>query len=362
MKKEIVRLTVKNKLRFSYIEFECSKIIQSIIPYFSTHTYSMKETLSQLKSSGILEDSQFTYLESIESNTIFSLFYELRTLLYLGVLLLTAGIGFLVYLNLSSIGHIILIALLIGLDGLCIYYVYSNQLPYSNNAQEPPTPYFDYVVLLGSLTFASIITYILIQTNTLDQFLSWSTLFTSILLLAIAFRYDHRGVLALGLTAFAGFWGLSLSPVQWAGEEFNMFKQLNITALVLGGVYYFLSLLLTRKNIKPHFSFTFENFGLLLFFAGCINGIFGSYWPWYSLLALASGAWVSYHSWGRQKYLFFVLGVIVTYIAFTRFVFVFLFDILGGSFELGLFYFMASTAGLIFLIQRVVSATKKTEI
>ena len=41
-----------------------------------------------------------------ESKRPFSLHWELKTLLYLGVILLNLGLGFLIYENIDSIGHI----------------------------------------------------------------------------------------------------------------------------------------------------------------------------------------------------------------------------------------------------------------
>ena len=105
----------------------------------------------ELFSKNLISEEQFQYLEGIDTNKVVSVFYELRTLMYLGVLLLSAGLGILIYKYVGEVGHILSIILMVVVDVLCFWYVYSKKVEYSNEAIDPPTPYYDYVLLLGSL-------------------------------------------------------------------------------------------------------------------------------------------------------------------------------------------------------------------
>ena len=87
----------------------------------------------------------------------------------------------------------------------------------------------------------------------------------------MAFRYDHKGVLTLALTAFCAFWGLSISPIDWVAFEFNEYRSLYLSGIFIGVGFVATGFVLELKNIKSHFKFTFQNIGLLIFYAGIIS-------------------------------------------------------------------------------------------
>ena len=102
--------------------------------------------LDVLRNEGLLTERQHRLLTGIYSQKLFSLYYELRTMLYLGVLLFTTGIGILVYLNIETIGHQVIILALMALTGLCFWYVARRRAPYSNGQVQSPGVLFDYIL------------------------------------------------------------------------------------------------------------------------------------------------------------------------------------------------------------------------
>jgi len=127
-------------------------------------------------------------------------------------MLFTAGAGILIYENIGDIGHIVAIITLALLTAACFLYAFRNAPPYSPTTVKPPTPYFDYIVLLGSLLFISVQGYLQFQFGLLDNNLGISTLITSVFFFFIAYRFDHAGALSLAITALASFWSISISP------------------------------------------------------------------------------------------------------------------------------------------------------
>ena len=144
----------------------------------------------------MITQDQFNKIEPIVSAKIFSVFYELRTLLYLGVMLFMAGAGILIYKNIGELGHIAAIISLAIVMIICFWYVYKNRQPYSHDAVKQLTPFFDYVLLLGSLLFVTIQGYLQFQYAILDNNLSTSTIVTALLFFYLAYRYDHAGILS----------------------------------------------------------------------------------------------------------------------------------------------------------------------
>ncbi|MEQ1585031.1 MAG: DUF2157 domain-containing protein [Cyclobacteriaceae bacterium] len=179
-----------------------------------------RETPRELFDKGFITEDQFKRIEVITSGKVVSVFYELRTLLYLGVMLFTTGAGMLIYQNIGDIGHIVSIIGLTVLMAICYWYVFRQAMDYSHGVTKAPSPYYDYVLLLGSLLFVSIQGYLQFQYQALDDHLGWSTLITAGFFFFTAYRFDHLGILSLAITALASFWSITISPQKWYSGYF----------------------------------------------------------------------------------------------------------------------------------------------
>lgn len=122
-----------------------------------------KHTLETLLKEGLITGDQQSFLSRIYDKSVFSLYYELRTMLYFGVLLFTAGIGILVYRNIDTIGHQAIIAGLAGLAAIAFRYAAKRRPPYSHRETESPGSLYEYVLLGACLLFATIVGYIQYQ-------------------------------------------------------------------------------------------------------------------------------------------------------------------------------------------------------
>jgi len=60
--------------------------------------------LNQILKDELISNEQYKNIESFENHRLFSIHWELRIILYLGILLLCSGICILVYLNIDTIG------------------------------------------------------------------------------------------------------------------------------------------------------------------------------------------------------------------------------------------------------------------
>ena len=66
--------------------------------------------LKELEQKGLISSEQNALISEYERTKPFSLNYELRTFLYLGITMLTGGLGVLIYQNIDSIGHGVIVA------------------------------------------------------------------------------------------------------------------------------------------------------------------------------------------------------------------------------------------------------------
>jgi len=302
------------------------------------------ETLNELKEKSLITNDQFEKIELIISRKVFSVFYELRTLLYLGVMLFTTGVGFLIYQNIGQLGHILAIIALSVLSIGCFAYCLLKGKKYSKDKVESPNPYFDYVLLLGCLLFVSVFGYLQFQFNFLEKYAQATSLITAALFFFCAYRFDHLGVLSLAITAFVSFFGIVVS---W--NDLSSFDDLQNVGLVISVVLGVIAVGIERLGIKKHFTFTYLNFCSLIFFCSALAGIFDSYRSGYIpyLLALYAGVGVCVYlaNW-KKSFMFLLYAVVAGYIGLTYFLAETAnWDIVGW-----LFYLILSCGGFIYFI------------
>lgn len=299
----------------------------------------------------LITEAQFKKIELITSGKIVSVFYELRTLLYLGVLMFTSGAGVLIYHNVGDLGHLISIILLTLIMIGCFWYAINHGQNYSNERVESPSAYFDYLLLLGCLLFISIQGYIQYQYDAFSGLMEWNTLITAIFYFYVAYRYDHLGILSLAITAFASFWGLKISVPKWQQGDFFDGSDLHITALIFSATLTIIVFYLDHKSIKKHFTFTYLNFCFLIFFAGALSGIFidSDFDLLFVFLIYAACTMAWYLSRTKKSFLFLLYAFVAGYVATTYLFGKFIFE---DEPALWYHYFLISCGGVIYLIIR----------
>jgi hypothetical protein len=318
-----------------------------------------KGAARELFEKGFINESQFQRIDAITSGKVVSVFYELRTLLYLGVLLFTTGTGILIYLNIGEFGHLLSIVALSLLTGLCFWYALMRAVDYSPEKVNPPTPYYDYVVLLGSLLFISVQGYLQFRYGFLTDNLGYSTLLTAAFFFFIAYRLDHVGILSLAITAFASFWSISVSPQKWYSGDFFSGSHLYNTAIIFSSALAAMAVLIHRRGIKTHFTFTYLNFCSLIFFVGAISGLFAGRWWGIYLLAIYGGCIFAYYMarW-KKSFLFLLYAFVSAYIGTTYFL---ARTIFAEAIEIWFFYSIASCGGFIYFVIKFKNYFKQDE-
>jgi hypothetical protein len=316
------------------------------------------EELEELKNRELIDHGQFDALEPIVSRKLVSVYYELRIILYLGIMLFTTGVGILIYKNIGDIGHLIVITVLFLLTAACFYFAFSKAKPYSNEKMEAPLPYSDYIVLLGCLLFISVLGYLQFQYELFDKGMGTLTLVTSLFFFYAAYRFDHLGVLSLAITALASFWSISVSPQKWYTGDFLDSESLYKTAIFFGLGLCIAALILDKVRVKKHFTFTYLNFGVLVYLTGCLSGVFINY-DFYAifLLALFAGCGAAaYYAHVRKSFLFILYAFVFGYIGLTFF----LADFVLRDAGIWFVYLMASCGGFVYMIIRFKSYFKRS--
>lgn len=313
----------------------------------------MKNTHDPLLHHQLIDTGQHAFLDALHTRKIISVFHELRLVLYLGIMLFTGGVGYLVYQNIGSMGHVAMMGLLAVGILFCFKYIGRMAPPYSNLKTDSSHVYFDYLVLLAALLVIGLFTYIIVYFE-LMSIVGYGSFLSAIVLSYMAYRYDNVAALSMGITALAAALGIGISPVDWAAGNFGDGARLYVTAMMLGAGLYGVGELSVLRTIKSHFGFTYQNFGILVYFIGNISAIFVSnYEVVYALLAVLVAAFLALKTWREKAFLFFLYASIAGYIAAT-YLLIKLLDVVSAHFEFILFYYFPVTCigFIVFLINK----------
>lgn len=321
------------------------------------------DLFEQLQKEGTISAASAEKVRTVAASRLFSVHWELKTILYLGVLLLSGGLGILVYKNIDTIGHqVILLAIAFACGG-CFYYSFRHKLPFSKEKVPAPNGFFDYVLLLGCLLLLTFITYLQVQYNVFGTRYGAATFIPMLVLFFSAYYFDHIGVLSMAITNLAAWMGVTVTPLQLlSANDFSSYS-LIYTGLFLGALLIVAALLSDRLHFKAHFSFTYSNFGTHIFFIATLAGMFsaydGPYGLWFLLLAAVTVFF--YIQAMKQRSFYFVLVItLYAYIGLSFMVIRLLINARDeGAIYAGLLYFIASGIGSIILLINLNKKLKK---
>jgi hypothetical protein len=323
---------------------------------FDPYTIKMSDELYEtLHADGILSDESFAKTKQKYDAPLFSVHWEIKTLLYLGVLLLTAGLGMLIYENIDSIGHQFVL-LLIGLISLGSFvYCFKTKLPFSTGKVASPNSYFDYLLLLACISFLTFVGYLQFEYKVFGINYGMATFIPMLVLFFVAYYFDHLGILNMAITNLAVWMGVSVTPKQLLlNSDFDS-ETIIYTYFLLGLLLLTVAWLTEHFSFKKHFKFSYQHYGVHVAFIALLAGYFHYYnsplaIAW--MLGIFALAFLIYNDAFKNKSFYFLLLVVLySYIAVSSLmvrVFITINDISGAY--LGFMYFIGSGIGLVFLL------------
>ena len=311
----------------------------------------------QLYKEGLISDSSFQKVKQKADSGLFSLHWELKTILYLGILLLTGGLGILIYKNIDTIGHQVILAAIGLLCIGCFFYCERKKLPFATTKVPAPNSFFDYILLLGCLTLLTFITYLQVQYTAFGNAYGLATFIPMVILFFCAYYFDHLGVLSMAITNLAAWMGVAITPLNIFNANNFENAEIIFAGLLLGVALNVIAWGSKNKNIKAHFWFTYTNFGMNILFIACLAGMFhfdNLYLLW--ILPLAGTVYYFYkRSLATSSFYLLLMLTIYGYIGISYVVIRFLSDVIHdlGAIYLGLMYFIVSGTGMIMFLIRM---------
>ncbi|MDJ1496085.1 DUF2157 domain-containing protein [Cytophagaceae bacterium DM2B3-1] len=325
-----------------------------------------KHILNELSTKGLISETQSKQIESYETSKPFSLHWELKTVLYLGVILLNLGLGWLIYDNIDSIGHGVIIGGIAAICIACFAYTYRSRVPFSWQQTESASPYYDYVLLLGCLMFVILEGYLQYQYEIFGTRYGLATFIPMTFFFGVAYFFDHRGALSLAITALASWLGVAVTPADILNNNDFGDSKLVWTGVLLGVILCALAFFSEQQDRKKHFAFTYLNFGIHILFIASLSGLMIlEIWAVFLPLLILTIAFFIWYARNRTSLYFMVVALIYGYIALTYLVFQIDRDYTMGEALVYFYtlYFMSSCAAIIvFLLKyKTILRIKNTE-
>ena len=83
----------------------------------------------KLLEEGLISESSYEQVNTLPARRLISMNWDLRTILYTGITLLTSGLGIIIYKNIDSIGHTAILLFIAAITAGCFYYGVTKKAP-----------------------------------------------------------------------------------------------------------------------------------------------------------------------------------------------------------------------------------------
>ena len=313
------------------------------------------EFYKNLHAEGMLGDESFNKLNQPQQRPDLSVHWEVRTLLYIGVVLLTGGLGLAIYENIDTIGHTAVLTLIGLIAAGCFIYCFKTTKPFSWGKVSAANAYFDYILLLGSISLISFISYWQYQYHIFGTNYGLATLIPMLALFFIAYYFDHLGILSMAIANLAVWMGVSVTPKSLLMQNDFDKGTLTNTYIVLATLLLLAAFLTDRYHFKRHFKFSYQHYGVHTGYIALLAGYFHYYDEYiaavYMLTLFLLSALLYIDAMKHKSFYFLLLLTLYTYFALSCLAMRALFRVGDeGALYLAFFYFIGSALGLIFLL------------
>ncbi|HET6490541.1 MAG TPA: DUF2157 domain-containing protein [Syntrophales bacterium] len=302
--------------------------------------------LKEMHRAGELNSGQLDVLSEIHLKKRYSVHRELRVAIYVGVLLISAGVGLTIRQYFAQLGDIAIVGSLSSGALASFGYCFMKGRPWSSGEVESPSILFDYVLLFGCTLYAADVGYIETQFHVLGD--SWHNylLVSAALFFFLAYRFDNRLVLSMALSTLAAWFGFQLSV-----RFLSFHKYYRESAIAYGLITFAAGSLSHRLAVKKHFFDIYLNFTVHFLLAALLSGVAEYRFSSWHLPAMAAAiAAVAVYAMRNRRFLYMLYAVLYGYACLSAVAVAFI----DGAAAMYLYGIVSSLAviGLIFILSR----------
>ena len=272
--------------------------------------------IEKLYNADLITAEEYAALKEQHKQAV-SLFTELHILLYAGVISLATGACILIYKNIDSIGHNVVVTIIALLSISCFVYCFKKSPGFSFAKQSVVNQVADYILLLGCLLMLTLTAYLQYQYNLFGNHWGLTTFIPMVLLFLSAYYFDHPGILSLAITNLAAWVGITVTPLNILKSNDFSNPNLIYAGIILGAALFAVAWFSEKNNIKKHFTYTYRNFSVHLLFICLLAGMFyydAFYFIWFAGIAGLT-AFIWRYMLSVKSFYFFIVSVLYCYIA-----------------------------------------------
>jgi len=328
-------------------------------------TFMDFDLFEELDQEGLLTDDSRQKIKQEAASPLLSVFWDINTLLGLAVLALSTGLGILVYKNIDSISHGVILAVIAGISIACFVYCNRKRLPFSPAQVHSPGYLYDSLLLLGTLTMLSFVAYLQFQYEVFGSRYGLATFLPMILLFFIAYSFDNLAILNLAILNLGIWMGVTITPKQLLLASNYDSARLIHTYQLLGLILLLFAFFTQRYRFKPHFKFSYQHYGLHLLFIATLAAYGKDYahpasWLW--LIGIMGLAFLVYLDALQHKSFYFgLLAILYGFIALSCVVCRLILSVPeGAGVFLIFYYFIFAAAGFGLLLKRFSNQIKSS--
>lgn len=256
----------------------------------------------QLNREGLISDDAAGPLVVQERREVVSLYAEVRTLAWLGVMMIAGGIGVIVSKNIDRIGPVA-IAVAIGLaSAACYAYAIRRRRSAHHGLLD------EYVLLLGALILSADVGYIEHQFHLLGPEWPRHFLLLAIVHGATAYYFDSAALLSMSIAALASWFGIERNVDTFFTDQASTAMRAFTCAAVVG--------VWRVVNRRPGFTRVFDHFALNLGLWGGLILTFNDDWRYLgTLIVLVLAAVAVAYGWRVRAESFAMYAIVYATIA-----------------------------------------------
>lgn len=274
------------------------------------------EATQTLFEKNLISEEEFKQIQAYRSLNIFSIYNELRFLLYLSVLLFTTGMGILIYQNIDSIGHIALLSLLLIVTIVCFYFCFKNGNGFKKEETSFANPIFDYLLLTANILSCTFVGYLQYQYHPFGTHYGLATLIPTLISFFCAYYFDNKSVLSIAITGLAAFIGISVSPQALLNNETYNTTSLSYSGILLGIALILWTIYASKIDLKKHFNLVYLTFSLHLIGIACLSNLIENYWYVFEIILAISSYYFYQKSFEIPSISIFAFSIVYAYLGF----------------------------------------------
>jgi hypothetical protein len=273
----------------------------------------------KLHQEGIIGNESAEKISLEEQHPLVSVYWDINTLLGIGVIALSTGLGILIYKNIDTIGHQVILALIAAISAACFTYCIKKKTAFSRLKVQTSGHVFDYILLLGTLSMLIFIAYLQYEYEVFGTHYGLATFLPMLALFFIAYYFDHIGILNMAILNLGAWMGVSVTPKQLLLASNYNSEIIIYTYLVLGLFLLCLAFLTASYQFKPHFKFSYQHYGVHVGFIALLSAYFYNYDHYSSMLWLIGLLVLAFFLYKdavvNKSFYFLLLAILYAYIA-----------------------------------------------